>query len=121
MVKEAAAEEAIYRDKEKFVTSSYKRKLAEREKWDKEDEKVKQKEEENAVEKKGMGAFYANMNKVRRVRVLWESLSFVMHTYTHLLVFVTCRTFQWELQSRRMARKTASQRCLPRQKLPKRP
>eukprot|EP00519_Triparma_laevis_P012314 CAMPEP_0182508886 /NCGR_PEP_ID=MMETSP1321-20130603/25798_1 /TAXON_ID=91990 /ORGANISM="Bolidomonas sp., Strain RCC1657" /LENGTH=259 /DNA_ID=CAMNT_0024715031 /DNA_START=58 /DNA_END=834 /DNA_ORIENTATION=+ len=63
MVKEAAAEEAIYGDKEKFVTSSYKRKLAEREKWDKEDEKVKQKEEENAVEKKGMGAFYANMNK----------------------------------------------------------
>ena len=69
MVKEAAAEEVIYGDKEKFVTSSYKRKLAEREKWDKEDEKVKQKEEENAVEKKGMGAFYANMNKVRRVRV----------------------------------------------------
>lgn len=44
MVKEAAADEELFGDKEKFVTSSYKRKLAEREKWDEEDKKKEEEE-----------------------------------------------------------------------------
>lgn len=62
MEKEREAEKTVYGEKEKFVTSAYRKKLEEDAKW-KEDRAKKQAEEEaNAVEKRGhMGDFYRNL------------------------------------------------------------
>ncbi|KAL9188157.1 hypothetical protein ACHAXT_006535 [Thalassiosira profunda] len=60
VAKEQAEEDAAlrYEGKEKFVTSSYKRKLAEREQWAKEEEaRAKKEEEEDVTKKTGVGSF----------------------------------------------------------------
>lgn len=62
LAKERAAEDHLYGDKEKFVTSAYRAKLAERQAWLEEQKKKKEEEEANAVEKRGhMGDFYRNL------------------------------------------------------------
>jgi coiled-coil domain-containing protein 55 len=62
--KERVAEEQVYGTTEKFLTSAYRKKLQEDEKWKAEQERKKKAEEENAVEKKGhMGDFYRNLFK----------------------------------------------------------
>ncbi|KAI7839633.1 hypothetical protein COHA_006632 [Chlorella ohadii] len=62
LAKERAAEDHLYGDKEKFVTSAYRAKLAERQAYQEEQKRKKQEEEANAVEKKGhMGDFYRNL------------------------------------------------------------
>lgn len=53
----AEDEEMQYEGKEKFVTSAYKRKLAEREEWVKEEKERERKEAEEDVTKKTSGAF----------------------------------------------------------------
>ncbi|GMH48507.1 hypothetical protein TrRE_jg5803, partial [Triparma retinervis] len=66
IVKQNEAEDAIYGDKDKFVTGAYKRKLEERKKW--EEEQKRNDEEENkggGVEKRGMGGFYRNMEAIK--------------------------------------------------------
>ena len=61
VLKEQAKEDASlqYEGKEKFVTSSYKRKLAERERWTQEEEERTRREEADDVtkKKKGLGSF----------------------------------------------------------------
>ncbi|GMI46974.1 hypothetical protein TrCOL_g1179 [Triparma columacea] len=61
IVKKNSEEESIYGSKDTFVTSAYKRKLAERAKWE-ENEKAKDEEErlKGGVEVRGMGGFYRN-------------------------------------------------------------
>jgi coiled-coil domain-containing protein 55 len=62
--KERAAEEHIYGTKEKFVTSAYRKKMEEEQKWKMEQEEKRKLEEDAAVEKKGhMGDFYRNLFK----------------------------------------------------------
>ncbi|KAI8101954.1 hypothetical protein M9434_007015 [Picochlorum sp. BPE23] len=62
--KERKAEEHIYGTTEKFVTSAYRKKLEEEQKWKLEQEKKQREEEQEAVEKKGhMGDFYRNLFK----------------------------------------------------------
>ena len=68
MAKEQAQEEAENVDfmgKEKFITSAYKRKLAERQEWAKQDEEAQKKEDEEDVTKRKGGlafaSFYNNM------------------------------------------------------------
>jgi len=62
--KERKAEEHIYGTTEKFVTSAYRKKLEEEQKWKLEQEKRLREEEQEAVEKKGhMGDFYRNLFK----------------------------------------------------------
>lgn len=62
--KERAAEEHIYGTKEKFVTTAYRKKMEEEQKWKMEQELKKKQEEDAAVEKKGhMGDFYRNLFK----------------------------------------------------------
>jgi len=63
MAKEVAAEDEEFGDKEKFITASYKRKLEER-KLEEEEEKVRdEREASEAVEQRGMGAFFMNQDK----------------------------------------------------------
>ena len=59
IIKEQSNEDEQYEGKDKFITSSYKRKLAEREQWAKEEEERTKNEEENDVTKKkvGVGSF----------------------------------------------------------------
>lgn len=62
--KERAAEEHIYGTQETFVTSAYRKKMEEEQKWKMDQERKKKEEENNAVEKKGhMGDFYRNIFK----------------------------------------------------------
>eukprot|EP00581_Thalassiosira_minuscula_P005946 CAMPEP_0183748616 /NCGR_PEP_ID=MMETSP0737-20130205/67863_1 /TAXON_ID=385413 /ORGANISM="Thalassiosira miniscula, Strain CCMP1093" /LENGTH=329 /DNA_ID=CAMNT_0025984353 /DNA_START=59 /DNA_END=1049 /DNA_ORIENTATION=+ len=67
VVKEQAEEDADnqYEGKEKFITSSYKRKLAEREQWAKEEEERTKREEQEDVTKmkKGAGNFMFDEKK----------------------------------------------------------
>lgn len=57
---EAEAQLADYRDKEEYVTASYKRKLQERQLWlEKEEERARN---EGTVESKGMGGFYGGLH-----------------------------------------------------------
>lgn len=64
LAKEREAEDILFGDKEKFVTSAYKKKLEEAEKWKMEQKKKKEEEEREAVEKRGhMGDFYRNLFK----------------------------------------------------------
>ena len=64
LTKEREAEDYLYGEKEKFVTSAYRKKLEEEKLWKAEQEKKKEEEERNAVEKRGhMGDFYRNLFK----------------------------------------------------------
>ncbi|KAG2482546.1 hypothetical protein HYH03_018537 [Edaphochlamys debaryana] len=62
MVKERQQEDHLYEDKEKFVTSAYRRKLEEDKKWQEEERKREAEEAKQDVRKVGhMGNFYANL------------------------------------------------------------
>jgi coiled-coil domain-containing protein 55 len=65
VAKEQAAEEADFLGKEKFVTSAYKKKLAERELWKQEEEEQSRRDEKEDVTKRkdGLIGFYSNFNK----------------------------------------------------------
>lgn len=64
LTKEREAEDYLYGEKEKFVTSAYRKKLEEEKLWKAEQERKKQEEERHAVEKRGhMGDFYRNLFK----------------------------------------------------------
>jgi coiled-coil domain-containing protein 55 len=63
--KELAKEEENYEGKEKFITSAYKKKLAERQLWNLEEEKQREREEKEDTQRKsdGIMGFYSNFNK----------------------------------------------------------
>lgn len=61
LLKEREKEDAEFGDKPKFVTSAYKEKLKEMEKWDYEDNLTEQVEKLQDVKSKGMQGFYANL------------------------------------------------------------
>lgn len=62
LAKERAAEDHLFGDKEKFVTAAYRAKLAERQVFLEEQKRIKEREEEDSVEKRGhMGDFYRNL------------------------------------------------------------
>jgi len=62
LMKERQAEDYLFGEKERFITSAYKKKLLEDAKWNEERKKQEEEEERNAVEKKGhMGDFYRNI------------------------------------------------------------
>ncbi|XP_059072172.1 uncharacterized protein LOC131050636 [Cryptomeria japonica] len=64
LAKERSKEDHLYADKEKFVTSAYKKKLAEQAQWLEEERLRKLREEADDVTKKGdMGDFYRNLLK----------------------------------------------------------
>lgn len=64
LLNERKAEDALYGDKEKLISSSYKRKLMEMKKWDAEDARLDALEDAEDVTKRGehaMAGFYANL------------------------------------------------------------
>lgn len=64
LLNERKAEDALYEDKEKLISASYKRKLMEMKKWDAEDARLDVLEESEDVTKRGehaMAGFYANL------------------------------------------------------------
>lgn len=62
LMKERQAEDYLFGEKERFITSAYKKKLLEDAKWNEQRKKQEEEEERNAVEKKGhMGDFYRNI------------------------------------------------------------
>jgi len=62
--RERKVEDAIYGDKEKFVTAAYKKKLAEDQKWLEEEKRKEEEEKRNDVTKReGMGDFYRNLHR----------------------------------------------------------
>ena len=62
LLRERAAEDAKFGDKERFVTSAYKRKLQEQQQWEIEDARQAEREaREDVTKKSGMQGFYANM------------------------------------------------------------
>ena len=65
LAKEQAAEEGDFAGKEKFITSAYKKQLAERELWKQEEEEQRQRDEREDVTKRkdGLSGFYSNFNK----------------------------------------------------------
>ncbi|KAG1695395.1 hypothetical protein DVH05_020433 [Phytophthora capsici] len=66
LLNERKADDAMYGDKEKLVSASYKRKLQEMQRWDAEDARLAALEENEDVTKQGehaMAGFYANLNK----------------------------------------------------------
>lgn len=66
LLNERKADDAMYGDKEKLVSASYKRKLQEMQRWDAEDARLAAMEEQEDVTKQGehaMAGFYANLNK----------------------------------------------------------
>ena len=66
LLHERQADDALYGDKEKLVSASYKRKLQEMQNWDAEDARLAALEEREDVMKQGehaMAGFYANLNK----------------------------------------------------------
>ncbi|ETM37346.1 hypothetical protein L914_16092 [Phytophthora nicotianae] len=66
LLNERKADDALYGDKEKLVSASYKRKLQEMQRWDAEDARLAAVEEQEDVTKQGehaMAGFYANLNK----------------------------------------------------------
>ncbi|KAL3151150.1 hypothetical protein ABBQ38_013013 [Trebouxia sp. C0009 RCD-2024] len=69
LAKERSAEDHLFGDKEKFVTSAYKKKLEEDKKWLAEEKVREAQEQRNDVVKKGhMGDFYRNILKSNDVR-----------------------------------------------------
>ncbi|KAL3850264.1 hypothetical protein ACJIZ3_012146 [Penstemon smallii] len=64
LAKERSQDEHLYADKDKFVTSAYKRKLAEQEKWKEEERLREMREEKDDVAKKtDISDFYFNLSK----------------------------------------------------------
>lgn len=66
LLNERKADDALYGDKEKLVSASYKRKLQEMQRWDAEDARLAAQEEREDVARQGenaIAAFYANLNK----------------------------------------------------------
>ncbi|KAJ3675509.1 hypothetical protein LUZ60_004551 [Juncus effusus] len=64
LLKERSKEDHLYGDKEKFVTSAYKKKLAEQAKWLEEERLRKIREEqEDVTKKKDLSEFYFSLNK----------------------------------------------------------
>ncbi|KAJ3696735.1 hypothetical protein LUZ61_000440 [Rhynchospora tenuis] len=64
LIKERSKEDHLYGDKEKFVTSAYRKKLAEQAKWLEEDRLRQLKEEQDDVtKKKDLSEFYFGLNK----------------------------------------------------------
>eukprot|EP00937_MAST-01D_sp_MAST-1D-sp2_P007362 g7362.t1 len=62
MLRERAAEDALYGDKEAFVTTAYKRKLQEQQRWREEEAQQEEREKREDVAARGdMNSFYANM------------------------------------------------------------
>lgn len=63
LLKERETDDALYGEKEKFVTSAYKAKLIESQRWEKEDERLALLEKANDVTKlsDGLGSFYSNL------------------------------------------------------------
>lgn len=64
LLNERKADDALYADKEKLVSASYKRKLMEMKKWDQEDARLDAVEAAEDVTKRGtqaMAGFYANL------------------------------------------------------------
>ena len=62
LMKEREKEDELYGDKEKFITSAYRKKLEEDEKWKKEELEREQREREREVQgKSDMTSFYANL------------------------------------------------------------
>jgi coiled-coil domain-containing protein 55 len=62
LARERAAEEHLYGEKERFVTSAYRKKMEEEATWAAERKAKEAEEERNAVENKGhMGDFYRNL------------------------------------------------------------
>ncbi|XP_052202998.1 uncharacterized protein LOC127808473 [Diospyros lotus] len=64
LAKERSKEEHLYADKDKFVTSAYKKKLAEQAKW-LEEERLRQlrEEKDDVTKKKDLSDFYFNLSK----------------------------------------------------------
>ncbi|KAK8655238.1 hypothetical protein V6N13_107826 [Hibiscus sabdariffa] len=64
LVKERSKEDHLYADKDKFVTSAYKKKLAEQAKW-MEEERLRQlrEEKEDVTKKSDLSDFYFNLGK----------------------------------------------------------
>ncbi|KAG7385262.1 Nuclear speckle splicing regulatory protein 1 [Phytophthora boehmeriae] len=66
LLNERKADDEQFRDKEKLVSASYKRKLQEMQRWDAEDARLAALEDREDVTKQGedaMAGFYANLNK----------------------------------------------------------
>ncbi|KAE8984617.1 hypothetical protein PR003_g23627 [Phytophthora rubi] len=66
LLNERKADDALYGDKDKLVSASYKRKLQEMQRWDAEDARLAALEEHEDVTKQGehaMAGFYANLNQ----------------------------------------------------------
>ncbi|KAL7174034.1 hypothetical protein ACSBR2_033311 [Camellia fascicularis] len=64
LAKERNKEDHLYADKDKFVTSAYKKKLAEQAKWMEEERRRQLREEkEDVTKKKDMTDFYFNLSK----------------------------------------------------------
>lgn len=64
LLKERKSEDAIFGDREKLISASYKRKLIERRQWDEEDARLQVVEEMQDVTKRGeeaMAGFYRNL------------------------------------------------------------
>lgn len=61
LLKEREKEDADFGDKPRFVTSAYKEKLKELEKWDYEDKLARELEKHQDVKSQGMQGFYANL------------------------------------------------------------
>jgi len=70
MLKEQKEDETLYEGKERFVTSSYKRKLEEREEFEKESKRIEEEEKRNDVRlrKGGMGNFHRNVESMNSNR-----------------------------------------------------
>ncbi|PKI73375.1 hypothetical protein CRG98_006313 [Punica granatum] len=64
IAKERSKDDHLYADKDKFVTSAYKRKLAEQDKW-KEEERLRElrEEKEDVTKKSDLSDFYFNLSK----------------------------------------------------------
>ncbi|KAL5710379.1 hypothetical protein ACHQM5_020948 [Ranunculus cassubicifolius] len=62
LAKERSQDEHLFADKDKFVTSAYKRKLAEQEKWKAEERLRELREERDDVTKKDISDFYFNLS-----------------------------------------------------------
>ncbi|XP_031504599.1 uncharacterized protein LOC116267153 [Nymphaea colorata] len=63
LLKERSKEDHLYEDKEKFVTSAYKKKLAEQAKWLEEERLRELREQKDDVTKKDITDFYFNLSK----------------------------------------------------------
>jgi hypothetical protein len=61
LLKERQKEDAAYGDKPKFITSEYKRKLMEDQKWEMEDKLADALEQRTGVAERGMHGFYSNL------------------------------------------------------------